>query len=84
MTSKEEEYPFTRWFKSRKIETISTTYAFHFDVGFRSEYAEGKPEILLRPDELDKMSEHGKIVGIVYYQKDNKLRVTVRRVKKLE
>jgi hypothetical protein len=82
MTS--EGYPYNGWFKSRKIYITSTTYAYHFDVGFRSEYSESRPEILLRPDELDKMSEHGKIVGIVYYQKDNKLRVTVRRVKKLE
>jgi len=67
----------------KEINVISSAGAYLFDVEFRSEYS-ARPEILLRPDELAKMSERGKIAGIIYYQKDNKLRVTVRRVKKLE
>jgi hypothetical protein len=67
----------------KEINVISSAGAYLFDVEFRSEYSD-RPEILLRPDELAKMSERGKIEGIIYYQKDNKLRVTVRRVKKLE
>jgi hypothetical protein len=65
--------------RSKGINLISGARAYVFEVGFRGEYDHATPEILFNEDELRRMSQLGKIVGISYHQKERVIRVTVRR-----
>jgi hypothetical protein len=66
------------WLKSKRINLISDASGYIFEVGFRGEYASGTPEILLHEDELDTLSNLGKIIGVIYHDKDKVIRITVR------
>jgi hypothetical protein len=67
------------WLKSRGINLVSNASGYIFEVGFRGEYKEATPEILLHEDELARMFQLGRMVGISYHQKDQVLRVIIRR-----
>jgi hypothetical protein len=67
------------WLKSRGINLVSNAIGYIFEVGFRGEYKEATPEILLHEDELARMFQLGRMVGISYHQKDQVLRVIIRR-----